>query len=114
MENKNNSNVKWYDLLLIGILIFIIMVQFLPYFGGLNSFLIISIGLSVTCIIFFTFGMVYHKFKNKKYIWLAIDFVLFFLTLLLVSPYLSLLLVTTSCTVFYFTFMRKEFKKEKK
>lgn len=103
MENKNNSNVKWYDRLLIGILIFIIPIFFISYFDRLNFLLIISIGLFITFIIFFNWGMIYHKFKNKKYTWLVIDIALLFVGLIIISN-----------IIFYFTFMRKEFEKEKK
>ena len=107
MKNK----IRFYDrnLIISGIsLIIIILSLFLFEFKIISEdlftwIIIIPILCFIIPLAIFSWGMIYNKYKNKRYFWLFIDLLLF----LIFSVGIHI-----SCIIFYFKFMRKEFKKE--
>ncbi len=106
----NKSKIKFYDNLLwvsIPGLILLLLVIFIEN-NILEALYFASMIFTVICLAIFSWGMVYHKFKNKRYLWLFID-----LILLILGIFGVIFGVQISSMIFYFTFMRKRFKKGK-
>ena len=93
---------KWF--IAFGVLIILLMILSFVYFYFESDLLIIFwVILIIPLVIslgFITWGMLYHKYKNKKYLWLFIDFILFWVGLIPISS-----------IIFYFCWMRPKFKK---
>lgn len=100
---ENKKKIKFYDIVVISMILSFVIAFISVFIISSEQFentiiiypWLIILGLGILCGIIFTIGMAYHSYKIKKYGWL---FVIIFLG-------------TIFPLIFYFSTIRKEFKK---
>lgn len=108
LKNESLEKLKYWDnwFKLFGFMIILLLILSIVFVYFENPLMmglfILFIAFLAVCLAFINWGMVYHKFKNKMYVWLVVDFILLFIGL-----------ITISSIIFYFYWMRPQFKKGK-